>query len=87
MTCYPNRSLMTLTCMAGLALGSAHAATRDEQKQACQGDAIRLCTFAIPNEAKITACMKKKLDQLTPKCRAMFDPPAKKASTTSKPKE
>ncbi|GAC88078.1 hypothetical protein NBRC3257_0754 [Gluconobacter thailandicus NBRC 3257] len=81
------RYLVILAYLAGLALGSANAATRDEQKQACQGDAIRLCTFAIPNEAKITACMKKKLDQLSPKCRAMFEPLPKKSDTVSKPKE
>lgn len=65
----------------------ASAATRDQQKAACQGDAIRLCTFAIPNEAKITACMKKKLDQLSPKCRAMFAPVQPPRKTTApKPK-
>lgn len=66
----------------------AYAATRDEQKQACQGDAIRLCTLAIPNEAKITACMKKKIDQLSPKCRAMFTPvPQVNKIPAQKPKQ
>lgn len=54
-----------------------HGATREEQMAACRGDAVRLCTFAIPNEAKITACMKKKIDKLSPRCRAMFSPEAK----------
>ncbi|GBR67101.1 hypothetical protein [Gluconobacter kanchanaburiensis] len=73
-----SRYFIALTALTvTVALGpvqAASAATRDQQKAACQGDAIRLCTFAIPNEAKITACMKKKLDQLSPKCRAMFAP-------------
>ncbi|MFT8775811.1 MAG: hypothetical protein ABF893_04030 [Gluconacetobacter liquefaciens] len=59
-------------------LGTAHAASREEQSAACRGDAIKLCTFAIPNEDKITACMKKKVDQLSPRCRAMFEPAGKK---------
>lgn len=80
------RYLAIFACLSGLLLSSASAATRDEQKQACQGDAIKLCTFAIPNEAKITACMKKKIDQLSPKCRAMFGPEQKKNDSASKPK-
>lgn len=50
-----------------------HAATRAEQTRACRGDAIRLCSLSIPRgEKKVTACMIRKLDQLTPECRAMF---------------
>ncbi|WP_246495227.1 hypothetical protein [Ameyamaea chiangmaiensis] len=59
---------------AAFASGAAHAATRAEQTAACRGDAIRLCTFAIPNVAKITACMEQKIDRLSPRCRAMFKP-------------
>nr|WP_264812219.1 hypothetical protein [Gluconacetobacter sacchari] len=58
-------------------LGTAHAASRSEQSAACRGDAIKLCPLAIPNEDKITACMKKKIDQLSPRCRAMFQPAGK----------
>lgn len=67
-------------------VGAAHAASREEQSAACRGDAIRLCTFAIPNEDKITACMKKKIDQLSPRCRAMFEPAAKKKPRQRKAK-
>ncbi len=56
---------------------AASAATRDEQTKACRGDAMRLCMAEIPNEQKITACMKSKLDQLSPGCRAMFGNQAK----------
>ena len=75
-----------LCAVAVLCLGSAHAATRKEQSAACRGDAIKLCTFAIPNEDKITACMKKKIDQLSPRCRAMFEPAGKKKPRQSKAK-
>ncbi|GEB39136.1 hypothetical protein GLI01_31710 [Gluconacetobacter liquefaciens] len=73
---------------AGLAVsaawGGASAATRNEQTAACKGDALKLCAFAIPNEARITACMKKKIDRLSPRCRAMFETPAKSGAATKK---
>ncbi|WP_233835230.1 hypothetical protein [Paraburkholderia sp. ZP32-5] len=61
---------------AGLvALGAtayANGATRDEQAQACRGDAIHFCAAEIPDKEKITACMKQHIDELSPACRAMF---------------
>lgn len=82
------RTLALASVLSLAVFHPASAASRDAQKAACQGDAIRLCTFAIPNETKITACMKKKLDQLSPKCRAMFEPlpQPKKTTPTTKPK-
>ncbi|NML34135.1 hypothetical protein [Paraburkholderia antibiotica] len=69
-----NRTLYLL--VAGLvALGavtSAQAASRDEQAHACRGDAMHFCASEIPNEEKITACMKQHIDELSPACRAMF---------------
>ena len=56
-------------------LGSVNpvnAATRDEQTKACRGDAMHFCAADIPNEDKITACMKQHVDELSPACRAMF---------------
>ena len=77
--------------LAGLTFAltqGASAATREEQTQACKGDALRLCALAIPNEAKITACMQKKIDKLSPKCRAMFSPlPQAKNASAPKPKQ
>ncbi|WP_321965399.1 hypothetical protein [Paraburkholderia sp. J7] len=51
--------------------------TRDEQEHACRGDAFHFCASAIPNKQKIAACMKQHYDELSPPCKAMFDPPAK----------
>ncbi|MBS1076490.1 hypothetical protein JK217_01790 [Gluconobacter kondonii] len=77
--------------LAGLSLALTHgasAATREEQTKACRGDALRLCALAIPNEAKITACMQKKIDKLSPQCRAMFAPvPQAKKAPVPKPKQ
>lgn len=65
--------------LSGLPYAQAQNASRDEQTKACKKDALRLCTLYIPNERKITACMQKKFDQLSPGCQAMFkpEPPAK----------
>ncbi|GAA4501645.1 hypothetical protein [Gluconacetobacter tumulicola] len=71
-------SAFVLFALAVLCVSTAHAASREEQSAACRGDAIKLCTFAIPDEDKVTACMKKKVDQLSPRCRAMFEPAGKK---------
>ena len=59
----------------GTAAGAGASATRDEQSKACKGDAIHYCAVHIPNKEKIEACMKQHYDQLSPRCKAMFDPP------------
>lgn len=84
--CMKIRSSLSLAALAALcALSSMQsmAASRDEQTKACRGDAMRLCAADIPNEDKITACMKSKQDQLSPGCRAMFK---SNAPSKSKPK-
>jgi hypothetical protein len=63
---------------AGLLLGvlasTASAAIRPtaEQRAACMGDAIMLCSAAIPSKERIAACLASKMSQLTPRCRAQF---------------
>ncbi|NHO31772.1 hypothetical protein GOB85_04205 [Acetobacter sp. LMG 1636] len=66
---------------------AASAATREEQSAACKGDALKLCTFYIPNEQKIAACLQAKRDKLSPACKTFF--PEKKSSKgrkSSKPR-
>ncbi|KXU88739.1 hypothetical protein CI15_10565 [Paraburkholderia monticola] len=69
-----NRSFCLLAASLVVLGGSAaaRAASRDEQTHACRGDAIHFCAGEIPNEEKITACMKRHIDELSPACRAMF---------------
>ena len=67
------RALSATLVLAMAAGGTAHAETeRERQTKACRGDAVRLCAFAIPNEAKITRCMERKKDRLSPACRVYF---------------
>ena len=43
------------------------------QRQACMGDAVRLCGAYIPDRGRIRACMAAQVEQLSPSCRAVFD--------------
>lgn len=61
--------------LAALTFGSgAFAETRTEQQNACQDDAYRLCSDAIPDEALVERCLEKQLRALSPQCRSMFGP-------------
>lgn len=65
-------AIIGIACVA--TSGMAHAdSLRAQQTAACKGDAVKLCALAIPNEEKITKCMEKKKERLSPKCRAVFD--------------
>jgi hypothetical protein len=44
----------------------------DAQREACSGDAMRLCPEFIPDVNKVTACMKQKRSQLSPACRQVM---------------
>jgi hypothetical protein len=54
-------------CIVGVAGAAAQGS--DEARQACTGDAMRLCSDFIPDVPKITACMTRKRAQLSPECR------------------
>jgi len=50
---------------------AGHAYTQEEQ-QACQPDAFRLCSSEIPDVDRITACMIANRSHLSPECRQFF---------------
>jgi hypothetical protein len=52
---------------------SASFAFSSEAQQMCTGDAFRLCSSAIPNIPKITACMYKHRSELSSGCRSVMD--------------
>jgi hypothetical protein len=56
-------------------LGSLNAAGTAEQQQACFEDAIRFCGSEIPDVERITACMVRNIDKLSPRCRVQFGQP------------
>ena len=45
---------------------------RDQEQAACFDDANRLCKDAIPDEDKISACMKEKFSQVSAGCKKFF---------------
>ena len=62
-------ALLAFSGAAALAQGY----TQDQQS-ACQGDAFQFCAGDIPNIPAIEACLKTNISQLSPPCRAEFEP-------------
>ena len=46
---------------------------RAEAEHVCYDDVQKLCPDAVPDEVKVTACMKAKKGNLSPACRKVFD--------------
>jgi hypothetical protein len=69
---------MTLSAMTFMPAPAAAQGT-PEQRQACQPDALRLCSEFVPDVDRITACMIKNRIRLSPPCRAVFSTPRGKA--------
>ena len=85
-TCVSSLSLAGITAALGLAWAASFAPTpataqsrgTPEQQQACQPDAMRLCSEFVPDVDRITACMIKNRIRLSGPCRAVFTTPAHK---------
>jgi hypothetical protein len=43
-----------------------------EQQKACRPNVFKFCAEEIPNVRKITACLRRNIDRLTPDCQAIF---------------
>jgi len=72
-----HRPLLSLAGFA-LILGLAWIATpamaqgTQAQRDACSGDAMRLCGEFIPDPGRTGACLNARRAQLSPACRAVF---------------
>jgi hypothetical protein len=44
----------------------------DQERQACENDAFRLCNHAIPDEQRVKACLISNRLRLSPPCRRLF---------------
>ena len=64
------------TVIAAVAFVTAPALAQGtaEERSACMGDAFRFCVADIPNVAAIEACLERNERELTPACRAEFEP-------------
>jgi hypothetical protein len=70
----PSLSLAGLGLILGLAWTTTPAMAQGTQAQrdACTGDAMRLCGEHIPDAGRTGACLNAKRAQLSPACRAVF---------------
>lgn len=84
-------ALLVAMLMAGY--GAAHAQGYTANEQAlCTDDAFRLCSSAIPDVDRVTACMVRKQAQLSPGCAQFFRPvaqpvPASARKAAAKPRK
>ena len=67
---------LMLAALAVLVLPTAAEAYTPEGRQACTGDAFRLCSAEIPNVDRVRACLHRNKAQLSPGCRGFISPGA-----------
>lgn len=65
------KSFAAIAVASGLLCTAAYAETAEE-RQACMSDAFRVCGDAIPDRARVTACMVRNKSLLGPACRAVM---------------
>lgn len=58
--------------LPALAAPPAHAQGTPEQRAACQGDAMKLCSKDIPDVARVETCLRARMAEVTPACREEF---------------
>ena len=60
--------------LAGIAFAAPASvqAYTEQERQACEGDAFRLCGQAIPDQERVKACLISNMSKLSPACRRMF---------------
>ena len=68
--------LMLAMALAPFVLPMAAEAYTPEGRQACTGDAFRLCSAEIPNVDRVRACLHRNKAQLSPGCRGFISPGA-----------
>jgi hypothetical protein len=54
------------------ALPRPAAAYTASDQAACQDDAFRVCSHAIPDERRVKACLISNMRRLSPQCRRVF---------------
>jgi hypothetical protein len=66
------RKLLGPVFMLGLLTlsGTAHAEATQAERSACQSDAFRLCSHAIPDRDNVRACLRQNMRRLSSLCRS-----------------
>ena len=63
-----------LFLLGALSVGAARAESQDD-REACTPDVYAHCGEFIPDRERIVACLKKKMNQLSPACRTVMRKP------------
>lgn len=77
-----SRSIGRAACMAlagSLALAAVHGSAfaqggTAEERTACMSDAMTYCATAIPDEARIEACLRRQSARISTACRTVLGP-------------
>ncbi len=75
---------LALLALLQLAPSRVVAQGTPEQRAACEDEARWLCSNYIPDADAIKGCMLRNLDQLSPRCRAMFREPRRRSGSHRK---
>lgn len=76
------RILAAATLFSAALAGSAHgAATEEEARAACTGDAFSFCASSIPDREKVAQCLRTNRARISADCRIVLDggKPSKKS--------
>ena len=77
-TVFASNTVFGLIAVCGVSLmGHGALAERgtEQQREACTPDVFRLCGRYIPDEGRITSCLRNSGPRLSPACYAVFNPP------------
>ena len=70
-------SCVLATCMLSAMCANAQQYQgTPKQRDACTGDAFRLCQKYIPDPARVEICLRQNMAKLSEACRLVFDPKA-----------
>jgi hypothetical protein len=65
---------LTLSFSMSLIVSAQAFEATEAQREACTPDAFRLCSAEIPDADRVAACMNANVANLSPPCRAVFQP-------------
>lgn len=68
---------LSTAAIVGAMSAPALAQGTAQERSACMGDAFKFCGSDIPDVSRIEACLKSKVNQLSPACKVEFEPNGK----------
>ena len=77
-TVFASNTVFGLIAVCGVSLmghGALAEQGTEQQREACTPDVFRLCGRYIPDEGRITSCLRNSGPRLSPACYAVFYPP------------